>query len=154
MDGNFYKSWIAVCLCQREVIRGFVYYTEESLGSLENAESENVKIQWEKGYDLPIEDSEKEEAEADCKTVLGTVVEIYRLADKGEASNVVLPDEAILQMKEVIKEIGNPVIGSDAYSVMENYGEMEKFLLSSEQGKPGTIILYEIQWLHMFPIRE
>ncbi len=144
----FLISFGLLCACGREESLDAAYSDTEELliSSSINDESEDIRTQWEKGYDLPIEDSEKEEAEADCKTVLGTVVEIYRLADKGEASNVVLPDEAILQMKEVIKETGNPVIGSETYSVMENYGEMEKFLLSSEQGKPGTIILYEIHW--------
>ncbi len=101
---------------------------------------------WEKGYDLPIEDSEKEEAVMDCKAVMETVAEIYRSADKGEASNVVLLDETMVQMKEVIKETGYPAISSETYSVMENYEKMEKFLSDSEQRKAGTIILYEVDW--------
>jgi len=75
-----------------------------------------------------------------------TVAEIYRSADKGEASNVVLSDETMVQMKEVIKETGYPVISSETYSVMENYEKMEKFLLRSGQSKAGTIILYEVDW--------
>jgi len=144
----FLISFGLLCACGREESLDAAYSDTEELpiSSSVNDESEDIRTQWEKGYDLPIEDSEKEEVEADCKTVLGMVVEIYRFADKGEASNVVLPDEAILQMKEVIKETGNPVIGSEAYSVMENYEEMEKFLLNSERGQPGTIILYEIHW--------
>lgn len=57
--------------------------TEGTLNSSVNDESEDIKTQWEKGYDLPIEDSEKEEAVMDCKAVMETVAEIYRSADKG-----------------------------------------------------------------------
>lgn len=120
--------------------------TEGTPISSVNDESEDIKTQWEKGYDLPIEDCEKEEAVMDCKAVMEIVAEIYRSADKGEASNVVLSDETMVQMKEVIKETGYPAISSETYSVMENYEKMEKFLLDSEQRKAGTIILYEVDW--------
>lgn len=136
-----------LCACGKEETLAVSYSdTEGTLNSSVNDESEDIKTQWEKGYDLPIEDSEKEEAVMDCKAVMETVAEIYRSADKGEASNVVLSDETMVQMKEVIKETGYPAISSETYSVMENYEKMEKFLSDSEQRKAGTIILYEVDW--------
>lgn len=136
-----------LCACGKEEPLAVSYPdTEGSPISSVNDESEDIKTQWEKGYDLPIEDSEKEEAVLDCKAVMETVSEIYRSADKGEASNVVLSDKTMVQMKEVIKGTGYPVISSETYSVMENYGKMEKFLSDSEQGKAGTIILYTVRW--------
>lgn len=136
-----------LCACGKEEPLAVSYSdTEGTLNSSINDESEDIKTQWEKGYNLPIEDSEKEEAVMDCKAVMETVAEIYRSADKGEASNVVLSDETMVQMKEVIKETGYPAISSETYSVMENYEKMEKFLSDSEQGKAGTIILYEVDW--------
>ena len=47
------------------------------------------------------------------------------------------------KMKEIIKQNGNPVIGSDHYSVMDNYQKMEQFLKSAEQEEKGSVILYE-----------
>ena len=100
----------------------------------------------EKGYDLPVEESMKEEAAEDCKEVMEQIRDIYVDADKGNASNVVIEESTMLQMKTVIKASGCPVIGSEPYSEMENYQKMEKFLLDAEQGNTGEIVLFEIDW--------
>ena len=47
--------------------------------------------------------------------------DIYMDADKGNASNAVIEEKTMLQMKTVIKANGCPVIGSEPYSAMENY---------------------------------
>ena len=73
------------------------------------------------------------------------IAEIYRQADKGEASNVVISDHVILQMKDKVKAMGNPVTGSEVYAVMENYEEMENFLLNAEDGKTGEVILFRVR---------
>ena len=51
-----------------------------------------------KGYDLSVSDGERQEAEDDCKEMMGFISELYTNADKGYASNVVIADEAIDQM--------------------------------------------------------
>ena len=38
-----------------------------------------------KGYDLPVSDSERKEAEDDCKEMMGLISELYKNADKGYA---------------------------------------------------------------------
>lgn len=111
----------------------------------EQEEDEEIeKTQWEKGYDLPIEKSEKEEAQADCEKVMKLIQDIYKKADKGEASNVVISEETMFQMKEVIKEAGNPVISTATYASMDHYEKMNTFLLDCNEGKRGSVILYEI----------
>ena len=62
--------------------------TEEN----ENAK-EDVAEQWEKGYDLPIDEPERKEAEDECKMILELISDIYTQADKGEAVNTVLDDK-------------------------------------------------------------
>ena len=52
-------------------------------------------------------------------------------------------EQMMNRMKEIIKQNGNPVIGSDHYSVMDNYQKMEQFLKSAEQEEKGSVILYE-----------
>ena len=51
-----------------------------------------------KGYDLPVSDSERKEAEDDCKEKMELIAELYKNADKGYASNVIIADEIIDQM--------------------------------------------------------
>ncbi len=51
-----------------------------------------------KRYDLPIEEDERRGAEADLRAALELTAEIYRAADKGEASNVVLSGEVMAQI--------------------------------------------------------
>ena len=57
-------------------------------------ENENVKEdvaeQWEKGYDLPVDEQEAVEAENDCIEMMELISDIYGDADKGAVSNVVL----------------------------------------------------------------
>lgn len=100
--------------------------------------------QVEKGYDLPIDDCQREEAEDDLKERMGLIAELYKNADKGHASNVVIADEFIGQMVEKLKSTGCPVTTTAAYSNMENYKELEDFLNASIAGSSGSAVVYEI----------
>lgn len=133
MAGSFNKFWTAVCLRERERIRVFAG--------------------WEKGYDLPVEDSEREEAEAGCKAVMESTAEIYKMADKGMASNVVLSSETLIQMKEVLKETGHPVISSETLFVMEDYEKMENFLINSIRKKAGSAMESDAVMTHLLTVR-
>lgn len=55
--------------------------TEEN----ENAK-EDVAEQWEKGYDLPIDEPERKEAEDECKMILELISDIYTRQIKGMQS--------------------------------------------------------------------
>lgn len=138
-----------LCACGRKEPADFfqsdVGEGKEELLLAEDSEADDRKEQWEKGYDLPIGEEERKEAKDDCRAVLELTAEIYREADKGEASNVVLSEEVILQMKEKIKTMGEPVTGSGLHSVMENWQGMERFLLDAVGGKAGAIRLYMIR---------
>lgn len=138
-----------LCACGRkepaDFLRSDAGEGREEFLLAENSEDDDKKEQWEKGYDLLVGEEERKEAEDDCRAVLELTAEIYREADKGEASNVVLSEEVILQMKEKIKTTGIPVTGSGLYSVMENWQEVEHFLLDAAGGTAGTIRLYMIR---------
>lgn len=116
------------------------YMAEESTKS---AEEEAAK-QWEKGYGLPVEESEREEAETDCKRIMQIIFDIYKHADKGEASNVVLNDETLQKMQKKIKETGCLVTTVITYSNMENYEIADRFLKQCLDGKEGSVVIYEI----------
>ena len=49
-------------------------------------------------------------------------------------------------MENIIKNTGNPVVTSERYSNMENYQKMEQFLLDSEDGKEGNVLLYHVNY--------
>lgn len=98
----------------------------------------------EKGYNLPVSDSERKEAEDDCKEMMGFISELYKNADIDYASNVVISDETMYQMMEKLKSTGCPVTITAAYSNMENYKELEDFLNDAIAGSSGSAVYYEI----------
>ena len=100
--------------------------------------------QIEKGYDLPIAVRQREEAEEDCKEMMWLISELYKNADKGCASNVVIADKVIEQMVEKLKAIGCPVTIMEIYSNMENHEKLEEFLNASLAGNSGSAIVYKI----------
>jgi len=112
---------------------------EEGMGKIENI-TEQIK----KGYDLPINDSEKSEAKKDCKSMMELVTDIYKKTQKGQPSDVVLSDEAIFEMQNMVKETGQPVTTAVAYSDMANYQIVENFLNECMEGKRGSAVVYEI----------
>ena len=117
--------------------------SEKNLEEIEDDEA-SEREQWVKGYDLPIENQKKEEVEADCIKIMDSISGIYRNADKGEASNVVLSDETLEQMQAAISENGYPVITSEEYCTMSNYEKMDQFLKECMNEKVNSIILYSI----------
>lgn len=99
---------------------------------------------YEKGYNLPVDEEAGKEVEEECKEVMKMVEKIYINADKGTASNIVLSNDTILQMKEIIKKIKQPVTSPEPYAVMKNHQKMEKFLYACMKGKQGSVVLYEL----------
>ena len=102
-----------VCACGKEdsiVDESLVKDTEDvsSTEEIKSAEEEAAE-QWEKGYDLPVDEQEREEAETDCKKLMEHYLDIYETADKGIASNVVLDDQTVLEMQKKVKDTGYPI---------------------------------------------
>ena len=106
----------------------------------ETAESAGPK----KGYDLPVSNSDKEEAERDSYRLMSLLTDVYKQADKGESLNSVLDHQSMKKMALLIKEQGYPVIRSETYSNMENYKEVDAFLTNAKSGKKGSVVIYEI----------
>lgn len=101
--------------------------------------------QWANGYNLPVNQRERKEAEADCMDVMASLGELYEQAEKGDASNIVLSDETILEMRDKVGETGEPVYTNVLYADMANYEKMEYFLEACENGKKGTLVTYVIR---------
>lgn len=70
---------------------------------------------------MPLKEAEQAEAATECEEIMEQIQNLYKLADKGETSNVVLQDETILEMQKAVTETGYPVSATVAYADMENY---------------------------------
>ena len=98
----------------------------------------------EKGYELPISNSQKEAADKKCREKMGLLAEIYQSAEKGSTLNVSISTETRSKMLEQITETGVPVVISNVLSNMGNYKQVEAFLNQVKQGQKASVTIYEI----------
>ena len=137
-----------VCACGKEdsIVDEFLVEDTEDVSSTEEIKSaeEEAAEQWEKGYDLPVDEQEREEAETDCKKQMELYLDIYETADKGIASNVALDDQTVLEMQRKLKDAGCPVTTMVTYSNMGNYESVDSFLKECMEGKSGSAVIYEV----------
>ena len=137
-----------VCACGKEksVVGETLVEDTEEVSPTEETKSaeEEAAEQWEKGYGLPVDEQEEKEAANDCKKMMELIFDIYKDADKGTASNVVLNDETVLEMQKRLMETGCPVSTLVTYSNMENYESVDRFLEECTDGKSGSVVIYEI----------
>ena len=137
-----------VCACGKEDSIAGEHLVEdtEAVSSTEETTSteEEAAEQWEKGYGLQVDEQEEKEAENDCMAMMERIYDIYKDEDKGNASNVVLNDETILEMQKKIMDTGYPVATLVTYSNVENYESVDSFLEDCTAGKSGSVVIYEI----------
>ena len=136
-----------MCACGKEDSEAHMENIEEisSIEDIKSAEKEAAE-QWAKGYDLPMDEREEKESENDCSTMMELIWGIYEHAYKGEASNVVLNDETVLEMQNKLKEAGWPVTTTVTYSNMENYESVDNFLKECMEGKNGSVVVYDVHY--------
>lgn len=121
----------------------FIPQDASSKGETKSAEKKAAE-QWEKGYDLPVDEQERKEAETDCKKLMELYFDIYEKAEKGTSSNVVLDDETVLEMQRKLKDAGCSVTTMVTYSNMENHESVDIFLKECMEGKEGFAVIYEV----------
>lgn len=98
----------------------------------------------EKGYNLPVPEYEKTEAENSCKEVMEMVSGLYKNADKGSSLNVIIKNKIIRKMVKVIGNAGYPARCNEAYTNMENYKKFKRFINNSISGKKGSCVVYDV----------
>lgn len=137
-----------ICACGKEdkIPSKLSMEDTEQITSIEETKSKEINTieQWEKGYDLPVDEQEKEEAEIDCKKMLELIFDIYEYADKGEAVNAVLDNEIIIKMQKKVKKTNCPVTTMITYANMENYEDVNRFLEECMKGKSGSVVVYNL----------
>ncbi len=137
-----------LCACGKEdsIVSESLAEDTEEVSSAEKTKSaeEEAAEQWEKGYGLPVDEQEEKEAENDCRAMMEHIYEIYKEADRGTASNVVLTDETILELQKKLMKTGYPVATLVTYSNMGNYESVDSFLEDCTAGKSDSVVIYEI----------
>lgn len=98
-----------------------------------------------KGYNLSISDDIESMVDNEFSKVMEEIENIYKTADKGDASNVTLSDDVIQKMIDKIKEKKYAVTSTEPYYNMENYKEIDEFLKSCTNKKKDITTLYRIQ---------
>ena len=73
-------------------------------GKPEDTEELSEAEIYERGYNLPIDSAEQEEAEKDCAEMMEAIRDIYEEADKGTSINAVISQETAIKMQQVIAE--------------------------------------------------
>lgn len=149
INGSVIRKWLPVlfsavflCGCQAES-ETYIPETSRTEGQKERQrEAEPPDV--EKGYELPVSEEDRAEAEKECLEGMECVRDIYKKAEKGEALNAILPLASIRQMKKRIKKAGFSVRDSEAYSNMENYEKVERFLRAARTGEQGFCVIFSI----------
>ena len=113
-------------------------------GEPEDTEELSEAEIYKRGYDLPIDSAEKEEAEQDCAEMMEAIRDIYEKADKGTSINAVISQETAIKMQQIIAEKDVPAAVSGFDVDMMNYDAMEDFLDEASAGNQSEIILYRI----------
>ncbi len=98
-----------------------------------------------KGYNLPVDEIEGQEAEIECREIMNMISEVYQSADKGTASNVVIDDETMNEIKDMLSGAGYLVADTDLYASMRNYNAMDQFLNNCTSGKSGEVVLFLVR---------
>ena len=102
------------------------------------------KESYERGYNLPIDSAEQEEAEKDCAEMMEAIRDIYEEADKGTSINAVISQETAIKMQQIIAEKDVPAAVSGFDVDMMNYDAMEDFLDEASELNKSEIFLYSI----------
>ena len=140
------ECFMGACGKENRAAGEFLVENTVEISSAEETKSaeEAAAKQWEKGYGLPMDEQAEKEAENGCIAMMERIEAIYKEADKGTASNVVLSDATILELQKKLMETGYPVAASVTYSNMGNYESVDSFLEDCKVGKSGSAIIYEI----------
>lgn len=133
-----------ICLCISGCEQNDVEQEKNIVETEQVLTNSNEEELYNKGYNLPITENEKTEAEVDCLNKLTMIKGIYKRADNGESSNVVISKNSTIQMMNQLEQSGCPVRSNIYYLNLRNYEKVEKFIRQSQKGEKSEIIIYEV----------
>lgn len=95
--------------------------------------------------DLPISEKNMAQARERITSIMQQYHDIYKMADKGTASNIVLDNESIKEIQEDIASDNHAVAIPDRYTNMLCYEKIDHFLKACQSGKPGEVFFYIVR---------
>lgn len=126
------------------VIISLIIISVQGCAKKVNKKSSEPVDKLEKGYDLPINESEKAEARQDGLVMMEKVRTLYKSSEKEEGKNALIAEQTIRDMIDLLEKTGVPVVYDNKYAEMQNYQKVDNFLINAQNGEKGEIILYEI----------
>lgn len=124
-----------------EMNTGYGY--EMDIFSEKNNSNEKKSV-YEKGYNLPFDEEEEKTAKEELHEMMQAVGSIYDKSEKGDTSNVVLPKEAVSEILDKLESLSVAAFFSGREDVMRNAGLFDTFLKNAQNGKEGSIVVYEV----------
>ena len=136
---------VAMCLtgCERKITE----YREHNITETEAlSEQEEVDVNeqdvFAKGYNLPIIQSDMDQAEKETEELLDCIEELYQPYLDDE---IRIPEDVLENMADVLANTGYLVRTDGIYSNIKNEEILEGFLIDTKEGKQGRAVLYELR---------
>ena len=136
---------VAMCLtgCERIITE----YREHNITETEAlSEQEEVDVNeqdvFAKGYNLPIIQSDMDQAEKETEELLDCIEELYQPYLDDE---IRIPEDVLENMADVLANTGYLVRTDGIYSNIKNEEILEGFLIDTKEGKQGRAVLYELR---------
>ncbi|MCI5587429.1 MAG: DUF6070 family protein [Lachnospiraceae bacterium] len=133
--------------CEKNNLKNDMQHKEsirQKEAAIKNKNKEDDE-KWEKGYNLPVDKKEAEEAGDDCRKIMESIHDLYNQAKERGLSNDILDDKTIIKMQNKVKNTGYPVTTMLRYSDMKNYKSVIDFLTKCKKGEEDTIVIYKIR---------
>ena len=106
--------------------------------------STEKKTVYEKGYDLPVDEQENKMAKEELHEMMQAVWPIYDKSEKGDTSNVVLPNQTVKKILDKIESCSVPAFFSGREEHMCNADKFDAFLKKAQKGEKDSIVVYEV----------
>lgn len=136
---------LVMCLigCGREMT-GFqeIDAIETEAASSQEETEENIQDEFAKGYDLPILQSDMDQAKKETEKFLDYIEDMYQPYLDAESQ---IPENVQENIADILANKGYLVRADGIYSNIKNEEILEKFLSDAKNGKSGNVVLYELR---------
>ena len=141
----FIPMIVAMCLigCERIITEYREHNITETEALFEQEEVDvNEQDVFAKGYNLPIIQSDMDQAEKETEELLDCIEELYQPYFDDE---IRIPEDVLENMADVLANTGYLVRTDGIYSNIKNEEILEGFLIDTKEGKQGRAVLYELR---------
>lgn len=100
---------------------------------------------FEKGYNLPIAQSDTDRAKKEMNDMLDIIESMYLPYINNEYGEIEVPEDVQENMADILATKGYLVRTDGLYSNIKNEEILESFLADAEDGREGSVVLYEFR---------